>query len=248
MANLPDFASSAKGLAKSPLGIIALFLVLVYAVASLVISIAQPAFFEHARHPIVIFLATFPVIVLFVFAHLVANHHGKLYAPHEYKNQDHFFRTLRVPEEVSRAAAEPLSSAAAGGAVATSDQVRTPVTAAIQPVIDQAYRGVVDAGLCLIHEAEVLHPRTSPKSGRYRIRVWVESFSNEVALKEIDRVTYRVWDDFVPTTLATTDLSSNFDLWLNVYGEFPILAIAEFRGGTKVQLHRYLDLPGRPPD
>jgi hypothetical protein len=37
-------------------------------------------------------------------------------------------------------------------------------------------------------------------------------------------------------------------LWLNVYGEFPVLAYVERKAKPGVWLTRYLDLPGRPPD
>ncbi|MCI6809521.1 MAG: hypothetical protein MR958_04930 [Spirochaetia bacterium] len=39
----------------------------------------------------VIFLVIFPVLVLFVFAYLVINHHQKLYAPSDYRDEKNFF-------------------------------------------------------------------------------------------------------------------------------------------------------------
>ena len=238
MTDVREFSNAARGLSKSPLGIIALFLVLVYAVASLVISFAKPEFFQNASHPVVVFLAAFPVIVLFVFAYLVARHHQKLYAPHEFKNQEHFFLTFRVPEAV----------ATSSTGIATSDRSDMTAEPGIQTAINKSYGKLVRAGPCIIHQAETLQPRSSPGSGRYRVRAWIESFDEASVLKEIESVTYRVWDDFRNNTLTTTDLSSNFDLWLNVYGEFPILAFVKMRDGSLIELQRYLDLPGRPPD
>lgn len=85
-------------------------------------------------------------------------------------------------------------------------------------------------------------------SGRYRVRVWIEAIEHRLPLSEIESVTYRVWDDFRNTTLATSDASSNFDLWLSLYGEFPILAFIKKKNGDTFELQRYLDLPGRSPD
>lgn len=238
MSTVRDFADAAKGLSKSPLGIIALFLILVYAVASLVISFAKPEFFQYASHPVVVFLATFPVIVLFVFAYLVARHHTKLYAPYEFKNQEDFFRTLRVPEAVSTTSI----------GIATSDSEDVAAEADIQTAINESYEKLAHAGLCVIHETEVLQPRTSPGSGRYRVRVWIESFAEKNTLSDVESVTYRVWSDFRNNTLTTANKSSNFDLWLNIYGEFPLLAFVKMRDGSTIELQRYLDLPGRPPD
>ena len=59
---------AAKGLARNPLGIIALFIVLVYGFASLVTALA-------------------------VFAWLVSAHSGKLFAPADFKNEENFVRS-----------------------------------------------------------------------------------------------------------------------------------------------------------
>jgi uncharacterized membrane-anchored protein len=74
---------TAKSLARNPLGIIALFIVLVYAVASVVISLAKPESYANPFHPAILFLAIFPLVVLSVFAYLVAKHHRNLYAPQD---------------------------------------------------------------------------------------------------------------------------------------------------------------------
>lgn len=236
---IQDFTAAAKGLSKSPLGIIALFLVLVYAVASLVVTFAKPDFFQHYAHPVVIFMAVFPLVVLFVFAYLVARHHTKLYAPFEYKNQEDFFRTLHVPSSIS-------TTSSTGAA--TSDRSDNLPSPEIQEPLRASYEKLVNAGLCVVHQAEILQPRTSPGSGRYRVRVWLESFAEQNMLKEVASVTYQVWEDFPTSSLSTSDWASNFDLWLNIYGEFPVLAMVKMKDGSTIELQRYLDLPGRPPD
>ena len=61
--NLKSFGENAKSLARNPLGIIALFIVLVYGFASLV-TIFTGSFTAAERLPLIYFLITFPVLVL----------------------------------------------------------------------------------------------------------------------------------------------------------------------------------------
>jgi hypothetical protein len=135
------------------------------------------------------------------------------------------------------------------GSPAVSD---TPNPEAIPPeltedVINKEYRRLVDQQYFLVHATEVIRERTSPKSGRYRVRVWLESYFDQ-PLDEVVRVTYRIWDDARPPIISTTAKKKSFDLWLSMYGEFPVLAFVERRGKPGVWVTRYLDLPGRPPD
>jgi lipopolysaccharide export LptBFGC system permease protein LptF len=63
---------------RNPLGIIALFIVLIYGFASLVLTFGANLQSEE-RLPIVWFLVLFPVLALVVFGWLVSRHHAKLY-------------------------------------------------------------------------------------------------------------------------------------------------------------------------
>jgi hypothetical protein len=82
---------AAKGLARNPLGIIALFIVLVYGFASLVTAFAS-SFTHEERLPLVYFLVSFPVLVLGVFAWLVSNHSGKLFSPADFKDEENYVK------------------------------------------------------------------------------------------------------------------------------------------------------------
>ena len=82
---------AAKSLARNPLGIIALFIVLVYGFASLVTAFAG-SFTAQERLPLVYFLVSFPILVLIVFAWLVSSHSGKLFAPADFKNEENYVR------------------------------------------------------------------------------------------------------------------------------------------------------------
>lgn len=85
------FGETAKSLARNPLGIIALFIVLVYGFASLVTAFAG-SFTAAERAPLIYFLVIFPMLVLGVFAWLVSKHSGKLFAPSDFKNEDNYVK------------------------------------------------------------------------------------------------------------------------------------------------------------
>ncbi len=232
------FIGSAKTLAKNPLGIIALFIVMVYAVASIVMSLGEAEFYSNPFHPAVLFLAGFPAVVLSAFTYLVACHHEKLYAPSDFLDQRDFVRLKNFPRKLSRS--EP--------GVAVSDKSDQSISADEIESIESRYAQLIEDDLALLHTADVVTRRTSPRSGRYRVRVWVERVSADKRLTDVESVTYHVWNDFDTPVLVTHDASSSFDLWLNIYGEFPVLAVVKLTSGRVIELHRYIDLPGRPPD
>ncbi|MDA0107698.1 hypothetical protein OH456_06055 [Vibrio sp. La 4.2.2] len=93
-----EFLKSAKEFARNPLGIIALFISLIYGFASLLLNSSAEKLTENERWPLIIFVVVFPVLVLIAFYRLVTNHHGKLYAPADFKDDTSFLRTLS-PEE-----------------------------------------------------------------------------------------------------------------------------------------------------
>lgn len=88
---LQDFGNIAKGLARNPLGIIALFIVLVYGFAAMVTTF-NSTFTHDERLPLIYFLIIFPVLVLGVFTWLVSAHSNKLFAPSDFKNEDNYVK------------------------------------------------------------------------------------------------------------------------------------------------------------
>ncbi|MBP7799556.1 MAG: hypothetical protein KA072_13120 [Thermoanaerobaculaceae bacterium] len=238
MSNNAEFFGSTKALARNPLGIIALFIVLVYTVGSAVINFARAEFYQHPFHPAVLFLAVFPLVVLGAFTYLVARHHRNLYGPYDFDESKEFFYGMTVPAE--------LKGESTG--VATSDTTKRLIPHEDRTSIESKYKELVTGGFMLLHQAEVMRKRTSPKSGRYRVRVWVEAIESNRSITDIESVTYHVWHDFSNSVLSTSDAKSSFDLWLNIYGEFPVLALIKLRSGDEIEAHRYIDLPGRPPD
>lgn len=97
-----DFQTSALGFTKSPLGIIALFIVLIYGFATLAATFGDN--FKDSIVLLVYFLILFPVIVFVGFLWLVSKHHDKIYGPSDFKNEDNFFK-MRMSSVASLAVA-----------------------------------------------------------------------------------------------------------------------------------------------
>ena len=96
-----------KNLTRNPLGSIALFIALIYGVAALLLGVSASTLSPSERLPLILFLVIFPLIVLIAFYCLVANHHKKLYAPTDFKDDKSFLQTLspevkqaRIQEEI----------------------------------------------------------------------------------------------------------------------------------------------------
>ena len=238
-----DFTKSAKDLSNNPLGIIALFIVLIYGFGCLVVAFGGEKLQLIIYHPLTWFLAIFPFVVLFVFAYLVAKHHKKLYSPGDYDDSNQFLSTFddaKIPKSI-------LNN---DTSIATTDSsaIKGIVEQNLLSKLENRYSKVKDFGFCIIHQSEMLRERTYPKSGRYRVRVWIENFNNPNNISNIKQVSYRVWDDFNEKLFSTSSKDTNFDLWLSIYGEFPISALIELQNGDNIIIERYIDLQGRPPD
>lgn len=83
-----SFGGVAKSLARNPLGIVALFIVLVYALATSFAAFAELQPLE--RFILVWFIVLFPVLVLGSFLWLVAKHPHSLYSPADFQREEHF--------------------------------------------------------------------------------------------------------------------------------------------------------------
>jgi hypothetical protein len=95
---MQDFTDHAVKLARNPLGIVALFIVLVYSIAGLVLGLSGDALDNSQRTILVWFLVLFPCGVLAGFLWLVSQHHSKLYAPSDFRDDSGFIKTLS-PEQ-----------------------------------------------------------------------------------------------------------------------------------------------------
>ena len=94
--------SSLKDLVRNPLGIVALFIFLIYGIASLLLGLTASVLESGERYLLVSFVVVFPIVVLLAFYRLVTLHHGKLYSPGDFKDEANFFRMLTPAEDYSR--------------------------------------------------------------------------------------------------------------------------------------------------
>lgn len=85
--------------ARNPLGIIALFLSLIYGVAALLLGASVSNLTSNNQTILVSFIALFPVGVLIAFMYLVSWHHQKLYGPGDFRS-DESFLTAAEPHSV----------------------------------------------------------------------------------------------------------------------------------------------------
>ncbi len=92
---LRQFGTTAKSLSRNPLGIIALFIVLVYGLACLVV-ITGGSMSLAEKLPIIYFLIVFPFVVLGVFTYLVAFRAGQLFAPGDFKKEETYLELQRM--------------------------------------------------------------------------------------------------------------------------------------------------------
>jgi len=84
-----NFTETAVKLSQGPLGIIALFIVLIHGFASLVLGLATDIG-DFNRSVLVWFLVLFPTCVFVVFAWLVKTSHLNLYPPGAFRKEEHF--------------------------------------------------------------------------------------------------------------------------------------------------------------
>jgi CheY-like chemotaxis protein len=116
-----SFGDTAQKLARNPLGIIALFIVLVYSVAGLVTATGS-SLTAAERLPLIYFLVAFPILVLGVFSWLVSRHANKLFAPSDFRDEDNYVRTLTATASLAVASVKaegPLSPEALNAVIRT---------------------------------------------------------------------------------------------------------------------------------
>lgn len=90
------FGRIAVRLARNPLSVVALFIVLVYAISGWVFTQSVASINDIQKTILILFIVIFPCLILFAFYNLVANHHTKLYAPIDYRD-DQAFLTAAAP-------------------------------------------------------------------------------------------------------------------------------------------------------
>ncbi len=90
MTDNKSLIQSAQGFSRSPLGIIALFIALVYGFATIAVTFGDNL--KQFVSPLIYFLVLFPVIVFAGFIWLVAKHSDKIYGPSDFTDEANFIK------------------------------------------------------------------------------------------------------------------------------------------------------------
>jgi hypothetical protein len=96
--------------ARNPLGVIGLFISLIYGFANWMLGSSASTLQSSERLIIIWFIVVFPVLILAAFCYLVIKHHGKLYAPKDYKKDESFLQTLNDFDSFIRLSTETYES------------------------------------------------------------------------------------------------------------------------------------------
>ncbi|MGE4537927.1 MAG: pYEATS domain-containing protein [Desulfovibrio sp.] len=222
---LKTFSSTAQGLARNPLGIIALFIVLVYGFACLVVSSTSPLE-SSDRRPIVWFIVIFPVIVIGVFGWLVSRHHKKLYAPSDFKDESNFLANIRVE-------LDNLPSASPSSARRCNTQ---PTEEANDWTSKRGNIYKINRGYFLAH---VLEP--SQQAGQlYDIFIYIIKHKSKDCsdVKNAEFFFGSFWDNKVFTASRSGDF---IGVKTSAYGPFLALCRITFTDNTAVVLDKYID-------
>ena len=229
MSNLKTFGETAFKLSRNPLGIIALFIVLVYALASLVISFSNSLQQPSERLPLVWFLVLFPVIVLLVFAWLVSKHHEKLYSPKDFRQEENFIRSLYNPKLHDLRDVTP-----SGGEDFESNVVENETTKRREDHRNSIYQK--NKGYFITH---VIEPSEDGEQLYdifiYLIRHKSENYS-DIAKVEFFFGSY--WDNEV---FEGNNVGGFIGVKTSAYGEFLCTCQITFRDKSTVLLERYID-------
>lgn len=224
---IKDFGSTAQGLAKNPLGIIALFIVLIYGFACLVVG-ASSNLAAAERSPIIWFMVIFPIIVLAVFGWLVSRHHTKLYAPSDYKDESHFLEGV-TPELAHLSFANPTANGTNNGKshVATTADDWTSNR-------NKVYEN--SRGYFIAH---VLEP--SKKEGQeYEIFIYLIRHKSK-EYSDVEKVEFffgHYWGNKIYVGSKSGDY---IGVRTSAYGPFLALCRISFKDGSAVTINKYID-------
>ena len=128
---MDDFGNTAQKLSRNPLGIIALFIALIYGVACLTFSFSKsiPA---NMIAWVIGFIIGYPFIVLVTFVYLVTKHHTKLYAPRDFQRPEDFIecaygdQNRRIPKGVMIKEAAKTPQTISGQGIESGETFGTP--------------------------------------------------------------------------------------------------------------------------
>lgn len=124
-----------QALSQGPLGIISMFILLVYGISSLVASITTLSLEQKTL--MIWFIILFPVFVFSAFIYLIIFHSEKLYPPSQYKDEKNFLVALNT-EKLSVATYLGMAKAKADANISPSGQVLSESVQRIVQTVEDA--------------------------------------------------------------------------------------------------------------
>lgn len=220
--SVTEFGKTAQGLAKNPLGIIALFIVLIYGFACLVVGVSGHLQ-SIERLPIIWFMVIFPVIVLGVFAWLVSRHHKKLYAPSDYKDESHFLENSSP--ELSKLTYVSKSTNHSEVASSESDW-------------SNARRNIYkeNKGYFIAH---VLEP-TNKDGQEYDIFIYLIKHKSQ-DYKDVSKAEFFFGEYWGNKVYVGSSTGKYIGVRTSAYGPFLALCKITFKDGTSITISKYID-------
>ena len=234
---LKDFGSAAIKLSRSPLGIIALFILLAYGFACLVVG-ASGLLNETHRTIMVWFVVSFPVVVLILFSWLVCKHHTKLYSPSDYKNEDNFIKSMR-PEIANLPTPQ--------GYQATPNQNGQTVSMTTEDWVNA--RDEIYKSNCNYFLAYILEPSINEKQ-KYDIFIYIllhkdwgyENFQYE----DIERAEFFFGKHWGNKIYVGSKSGNYIGMRTSAYGPFLALCKITFKSGKCIIINKYIDFEMGP--
>lgn len=99
---IDEFGKNTVALSSRPIGIIGLFILLVYATITAGLVLGQEVT-EEQRSWVIGFMIIFSCLLLYVFYNLVTKHPGKLFSPQDFANDSYFIEAVkeRLHEDIT---------------------------------------------------------------------------------------------------------------------------------------------------
>ncbi|MDG9671828.1 hypothetical protein ONV78_29095 [Hahella sp. CR1] len=229
MDSLNTFSSAAKDLSRNPLGIIALFIVLVYGFACLVVTNGD-SLLQEERLTLVWFLALFPCVVLGVFGWLVSRHHTKLYGPGDLKDESLFFRS----HEMQLINLPVVPQTAPDNTPAIENGVHIDTMPGRSKDRDEQYGK--NRGFFIVHS----YSRAEKRGQQIEIFIYLIRHKSE-EYSDVAKAEFflgRYWGNRIIEGKRSGDI---IGMRTSAYGPFLCTCLVTFQDGEQVMLHRYID-------
>lgn len=271
-----DLGGTATKLSRTPLGIIALFIVLVYAMASLVLATGRIPD-QASVTPLIWFMVLFPVVVFGGFVWLVATRPRNLYGPGDFPDAKDYLTLVglasvseqeRVPEAPAPAlpphGAEPQRPAESPEAITLErrdsqkgERVGAPVSLPNGPETPVVLGADVSTKEGRIEHRKALYDKTrklflmhvltkSPKANQKYGIGLYVKHHEEKDLSDVKSAEFFLGKSWGNRIIQGTPSGNRIGISTSAFGPFLCTCLVTFTDGERVMLYRYVDFEMGP--